>query len=122
MILYSINPNDNAVIDTLAGCFQNGEARGKIQHGCAWWFNDTKIGMEAHLQTLASLSALGSFIGMLTDSRSFLSYTRHDYFRRILCNYLGGLADRGEYPKDYNLLEALVRGICYENAKAYFAF
>lgn len=120
MILYSINPGDNAVIDTLAGCFENGEARGKIQHGCAWWFNDTKIGMEAHLATLASLSVLGSFVGMLTDSRSFLSYTRHDYFRRILCGYVGGLADRGEYPKDYRRLERIIRGICYENAKEYF--
>ena len=120
MILYSINPGDNVVIDTLAGCFQNWETRGKIQHGCAWWFNDTKIGMEAHLQTLASLSALGSFVGMLTDSRSFLSYTRHDYFRRILCSYVGGLADRGEYPKDYKRMERIIRGICYENAKAYF--
>lgn len=119
-ILYSINPNDNAVIDTIAGCFESGGIRGKIQHGCAWWFNDTKIGMEAHLQTLASLSALGSFIGMLTDSRSFLSYTRHDYFRRILCSYIGGLADRGEYPRDDKRLEKLIRGICYENAKAYF--
>lgn len=120
MILYSINPGDNAVIDTLAGCFENGEARGKLQHGCAWWFNDTKIGMEAHLQTLASLSVLGSFVGMLTDSRSFLSYTRHDYFRRILCNYVGGLVDRGEYPRDYRRLERIIRGICYENAKVYF--
>ncbi|MCI8659940.1 MAG: glucuronate isomerase [Lachnospiraceae bacterium] len=122
MILYSINPGDNAVIDTLAGCFENGEARGKIQHGCAWWFNDTKTGMEAHLQTLASLSVLGSFVGMLTDSRSFLSYTRHDYFRRILCEYIGGLADRGEYPKDYKWMEKIIRGICYENAKEYFGF
>lgn len=120
MILYSINPGDNAVIDTLAGCFENGEARGKIQHGCAWWFNDTKIGMESHLETLASLSALGSFVGMLTDSRSFLSYTRHDYFRRILCSYVGGLVDRGEYPEDYKWLERIIRGICYENAKEYF--
>ena len=99
MILYSINPGDNAVIDTLAGCFENGEARGKIQHGCAWWFNDTKIGMESHLETLASLS---------------------DYFRRILCSYVGGLVDRGEYPEDYKWLERIIRGICYENAKEYF--
>lgn len=121
-ILYSIQPADNAAIDTIAGCFADGSARGRVQHGCAWWFNDTKIGMEAHLQTLASLSALGSFIGMLTDSRSFLSYPRHEYFRRILCNYFGTLVERGEYPNDPLLLRGLVRGICYENAKQWFAF
>lgn len=121
-ILYSINPNDNAAIDTIAGCFQTSEAVGKIQHGSAWWFNDTKIGMEEHLKTLASLGALGSFIGMLTDSRSFLSYPRHDYFRRILCNYLGELVDNGEYPPDLKLLGGIVENICYYNAKRYFDF
>lgn len=121
-ILYSIQSADNAAIDTIAGCFQDGGVRGRVQHGCAWWFNDTKIGMEAHLQTLASLSALGSFLGMLTDSRSFLSYPRHEYFRRILCNYFGTLVERGEYPADQGLLAELIRGVCYENAKQWFAF
>lgn len=122
MILYSINPTDNASLSVLAGCFQTGEARGKIQHGSAWWFNDTKPGMESHLRTLASVGALGSFVGMLTDSRSFLSYTRHDYFRRILCNYLGGLVDAGEYPADWDALGKLVGNICYQNAVDYFQF
>jgi glucuronate isomerase len=122
MILYSINPNDNAAIGSIAGCFQTSQAVGKIQHGSAWWFNDTKIGMEDHLKTLASLGSLGSFIGMLTDSRSFLSYTRHEYFRRILCNYLGELVDNGEYPLDLKLLGEIVENICYYNSKRYFDF
>lgn len=121
-ILYSINPNDNTALGTIAGCFQNGSARGKIQHGSAWWFNDTKKGMLEHLDTLSSVGVLGSFIGMLTDSRSFLSYTRHDYFRRILCRYIGNLADDGEYANDMDCLKRIVENICYYNAKNYFSF
>lgn len=121
-ILYSINPQHNIELAVLAGCFQSGEARGKIQHGSAWWFNDSKLGMETQLKTLASVSALGSFVGMLTDSRSFLSYTRHEYFRRILCNYLGELVDAGEYPLDWDLLGGLIADICYHNAQRYFDF
>lgn len=122
MILYSINPNDNAAIGSLAGCFQSDEAKGKIQHGSAWWFNDTELGMEEHLRTLGSLGSLGSFIGMLTDSRSLLSYTRHDYFRRIFCNFVGDLVETGRYPRDYSLLRKLVEDVCYNNIRKYLNF
>ena len=121
-ILYSLNPNDNAAIGTVIGCFQGTEASGKLQHGSAWWFNDTKTGMEAQLVSLANLSVLGNFVGMLTDSRSFLSYTRHEYFRRILCNLIGGWVENGEYPDDQAVLKRLVEGISYNNAKHYFGF
>lgn len=121
-ILFSINPNDNALLGTIAGCFQNAEAKGKIQHGCAWWFNDSLVGMEEQLQRLASLSSLGSFVGMLTDSRSVLSYTRHDYFRRILCNFLGEMVEKGHYPNAEEHLKEIVENICYYNAKSYFNF
>ena len=119
-IIYSLDPKDNELIDTIIGSFQGPECPGKIQHGSAWWFNDTKSGMENQLKSLANLSILGNFVGMLTDSRSFLSYTRHEYFRRILCNFLGKLVDNGEYPEDYKMLEKIVAGISYENAKRYF--
>ena len=119
-ILYSLNPNDNELLGTVIGCFQGPEARVKIQHGSAWWFNDTKSGMEAQLKSLANLSILGNFVGMLTDSRSFLSYTRHEYFRRILCNLIGTWVENGEYPNDENMLGTLVEDICYNNAKEYF--
>ena len=119
-IIYSLNPNDNELIDTVLGCFQGTEAQGKIQHGSAWWFGDTKSGMEAQLKSLANLSLLGNFVGMLTDSRSFLSYTRHEYFRRILCNLLGEWVENGEYPDDKITLETIVRDISYNNAKKYF--
>lgn len=122
MILYSLNPNDNAVLDSVIGSFQGSGIRGKVQHGCAWWFNDSKAGMESQLTSLASISLLGGFVGMVTDSRSFLSYTRHEYFRRILCNLLGTWVENGEYPDDRGLLETVVRGISYENAKAYFQY
>lgn len=121
-ILYSLNPNDNAMLDALAGSFQGEGVRGKVQHGAAWWFNDTKSGMEEQLTGLAASSLLGNFVGMLTDSRSFLSYTRHEYFRRIFCNLLGAWVEQGELPCDRELLFELVRGVCYENAKRYFAF
>lgn len=121
-VLYSLNPNDNTMLDVLAGTFQGEGIQGKVQHGAAWWFNDTKHGMEDQLTRLASVSLLGSFIGMLTDSRSFLSYTRHEYFRRILCNLLGTWVEQGELPNDKTMLHALTARICYENAKAYFHF
>lgn len=120
-ILYSLNPNDNQLLGTILGCFQGSEIAGKIQHGSAWWFNDTKSGMEEQLKSLANLSVLGNFIGMLTDSRSFLSYTRHEYFRRILCNMIGELVEKGEYPNDEKQLAKLVEDICYNNAKRYFS-
>lgn len=119
-IIYSLNPNDNELIDTVLGCFQGTEAQGKIQHGSAWWFGDTKSGMEAQLKSLANLSLLGNFVGMLTDSMSFLSYTRHEYFRRILCNLLGEWVENGEYPDDKITLETIVKDISYNNAKKYF--
>ena len=118
--IYSLNPADDAQIGTILGCFQNSEVPGKIQHGSAWWFNDHKIGMEEQMTRLASLGLLGNFVGMLTDSRSFLSYTRHDYFRRILCNIIGQWVEDGEYPNDEKALEKIVKGICFDNAKRYF--
>ncbi len=121
-ILYSLNPSDNASLGALIGCFQEAGAAGKVQQGSAWWFNDHKTGMEEQLTSLASLGLLGNFIGMLTDSRSFLSYTRHEYFRRIVCNLIGGWVERGEYPDDRKLLFSLIKGICYNNAVDYFGF
>ena len=120
-ILYSLNPADNAQLGTLIGCFQGTEVPGKIQHGSAWWFNDTKHGMEDQMRTLASLGLLGNFIGMLTDSRSFLSYARHDYFRRIMCNMVGHWVENGEYPNHDASLKKIVEGISYYNAKRYFS-
>lgn len=119
-IIYSLNPHDNELVGTVLGCFQGTEAAGKIQHGSAWWFNDTKSGMENQLESLANLSVLGNFIGMLTDSRSFLSYTRHEYFRRILCNLIGAWVENGEYPDDEKYLGKLIEDICYNNAAKYF--
>lgn len=121
-ILYSLNPNDNASIGTILGCFQDADTIGKIQQGSAWWFNDHKAGMTEQMTTLANLGLLGNFIGMLTDSRSFLSYTRHEYFRRILCELLGGWVENGEYPADYRALKEMVQGISYNNAVRYFGF
>ena len=119
-ILYSLNPADNEQIGTLLGCFQSDEVPGKIQHGSAWWFNDTKSGMEAQMKSLANLGLLGNFVGMLTDSRSFLSYARHDYFRRILCNLIGNWVENGEYPNLDASLKKIVEGVCYNNAVRYF--
>ncbi len=119
-IVYSLHPGDNAVIETIIGCFQEGGTVGKMQHGSAWWFNDHKNGMRQQLESFAASGVLGTFVGMLTDSRSFLSYARHEYFRRILCNYLGELVENGEYPYDERQLEKLVEDICYYNAKRYF--
>jgi len=119
-IIYSLDGSDNSFIDTLIGSFQGTEARGKIQHGSAWWFNDTLQGMRDQLKSLASLSILGNFVGMLTDSRSFLSYTRHEYFRRILCQLIGEWVEEGEYPCDMAQLKDIVEGICCNNALKYF--
>jgi len=121
-ILYSLNPADNEMIGSVIGCFQGPEARGKIQQGAAWWFNDSKTGMEAQLTSIANLSVLGNILGMLTDSRSFLSYTRHEYYRRILCNWLGKLVENGEYPADIEYLGKIVQDISYNNAEEYFGF
>lgn len=121
-ILYSLNPADNAAIGTVIGCFQDSSAVGKIQQGSAWWFNDNKTGMEAQMTSLANLGLLGNFIGMLTDSRSFISYPRHEYFRRIMCNLIGGWVENGEYPADWKTLEKIVKGISYNNTVRYFGF
>ena len=121
-ILYSLNPNDNEAIGTILGCFQGTEAAGKIQQGSAWWFNDHKTGMQDQMISLANLGNLSGFVGMLTDSRSFLSYTRHEYFRRILCELVGGWVENGEYPYDKKALKNIIEGISYNNAKAYFNF
>jgi len=121
-IIYSLNPNDDAIIGTIIGCFQDTAAAGKIQQGSAWWFNDHKTGMTNQMISLANLGCLGNFIGMLTDSRSFLSYTRHEYFRRIMCELIGGWVDNGEYPNDQKALKAMIEGICYNNAVKYFQF
>ncbi len=121
-ILYSLNPIDNAAIGSIIGCFQNSECHAKIQQGSAWWFNDNKQGMIDQMTSLANLGVLGNFIGMLTDSRSFISYPRHEYFRRILCNLIGGWVENGEYPDDEKRLGALVQDICYNNTKKYFEF
>lgn len=121
-VLYSLNPTDNASIGTIIGCFQNSSAVGKIQQGSAWWFNDNKTGMTEQMISLANLGLLGNFIGMLTDSRSFLSYTRHEYFRRIMCELIGAWVENGEYPEDYTALEKIVKGISYRNAVRYFGF
>jgi glucuronate isomerase len=120
-VIYSLDPGDNAFIGTLIGAFQGTEAKGKIQHGSAWWFNDNKQGMIDQIVNLANLSLLGNFIGMLTDSRSFLSYTRHEYFRRILCDVIGTWAENGEVPDDMEALGKIASDISYTNAKHYFA-
>ncbi|ADN01432.1 glucuronate isomerase [Spirochaeta thermophila] len=119
-ILYVLNPRDNYVIGTMIGNFQDGSMPGKMQFGSAWWFNDQRDGMEAHLRALANLGVLSTFVGMLTDSRSFLSFPRHEYFRRIFCNLLGGWVEAGEYPYDRETLRTIVEGVCYRNACSYF--
>lgn len=121
-ILYTLNPKDNYVLGTMLGNFQKAPVKCKIQFGSGWWFNDNKDGMEQQMKALANLGMLGAFVGMLTDSRSFVSYTRHEYFRRILCNMIGEWVDNGEYPADWKNLEKIVKGICYNNAKEYFNF
>ncbi len=121
-ILYCLNPKDNYVIGTMLGNFQQGPTRGKIQFGSGWWFCDQRDGMEEQMKALSNLGMLSCFVGMLTDSRSFVSYTRHEYFRRILCNLLGKWVEEGEYPKDMKRLTEIAQNICYYNAKNYFDF
>ncbi len=118
-ILYSLNPRDHEVLCTIGGCFQGGIS-GKIQLGSGWWFNDQKDGMIRQLTALSNMGILSRFVGMLTDSRSFLSYPRHEYFRRILCNYLGNLIENGEYPNELEFVGKIVEDICYNNAYNYF--
>lgn len=119
-IVFNLNPKMNAEIMTLIGSFQSDEARGKLQYGPAWWFLDNKVGMEKHLEDLTATGHIAAFVGMLTDSRSFLSYPRHHYFRRILCSYLGKLADGGEITADLNLVGKVVEDVSYNNAIKYF--
>ena len=121
-ILYNLNPAGNEVYATMTGNFQDGSVPGKIQWGAPWWFLDQKFGMEKHLDALSSLGLLSRFVGMLTDSRSFLSFPRHEYFRRILCNILGNDIEKGELPEDINLIGEMVSGISYQNARKYFDF
>ena len=121
-ILYSLNTNDNAAIDSILGCFQNDEAVGRIQHGSAWWFDDHFDGMSDQLKSLANRGYLAGFVGMLTDSRSFLSYPRHEYFRRILCRIFGEWIEDGFFPEDMDTVSEIVSDICYGNAKRYFNF
>ncbi len=119
-IIFNLNPKMNAEIMTLLGCFQDGNTRGKIQYGPAWWFLDNKVGMEAHLRDLTATGHIATFVGMLTDSRSLLSYPRHHYFRRILCSYLGRLMENGEMTTDFELVGKVVKDISYNNSMAYF--
>ena len=119
-IIYSLNPNDNTAIETVMGCFQTGEAVSKVQHGSGWWFNDQKQGMIDQMTSLANEGFLAGFVGMLTDSRSLLSYARHEYFRRILCNLVGGWVEDGEYPCDEKALKTIIEGISLKNAEKYF--
>lgn len=121
-ILYTLNPKDNYVLATMLGNFQSSEVAGKIQFGSGWWFNDQRDGMTEQMKALANLGALSKFVGMLTDSRSFLSYTRHEYFRRILCNILGEWVESGEFPADMDTLGKIVEDICYNNTVTYFKF
>lgn len=121
-ILYTLNPKDNYVLGTMLGNFQKAPAPGKIQFGSGWWFNDNRDGMEEQMKALANLGLLSRFVGMLTDSRSFVSYPRHEYFRRIFCNLIGRWVEDGEYPDDSEMLKEIVEGVCYKNAKEYFKF
>ena len=120
MIIFNLNPKMNSEIMTLIGCFQDSSMKGKIQYGAAWWFLDNKVGMEKHLLDMTATGHIDSFIGMLTDSRSFLSYPRHQYFRRILCNYFASMMDSGEMTKDEQLVGEVIKDICYKNAVDYF--
>ena len=119
-VLFTLNPKDNYVLGTMLGNFQTSEAASKIQFGTAWWFNDNIDGMREQIKALGNLGVLSKFIGMVTDSRSFLSYPRHEYFRRIVCEFIGNLVENGEYPDDMQFLEGAVKDIAFRNAKAYF--
>ncbi|MFM7181499.1 MAG: glucuronate isomerase [Verrucomicrobiales bacterium] len=122
IVLYNLNPKDNYFFAALTGAFQDGTVAGKIQFGSGWWFLDQKHGMEMQLDALSSTGLLSRFVGMLTDSRSFLSFPRHEYFRRICCNLIGMETDRGELPDDFDALAELTRGVCYRNARGFFGF
>ncbi|MES2475754.1 MAG: glucuronate isomerase [Verrucomicrobiota bacterium] len=122
LVLYNLNPRDNYLFACLTGVFQDGTVAGKIQFGSGWWFLDQKNGMELQLDALSATGLLTRFVGMLTDSRSFLSFPRHEYFRRILCNLIGSEADRGELPDDFEALSKLVSDVCFGNARSYFGF
>jgi glucuronate isomerase len=121
-ILFNINPGDNELLAVLAGVFQEGPVPGKIQLGPAWWFLDQKNGMTRHLDALSGLGLLSRFVGMTTDSRSLLSFPRHEYFRRILCNLIGEEMDRGELPGDLDCIGPIIHDICFNNAKNYFGY
>lgn len=121
-ILYTLNPRDNELLATVIGSFMDGKTPGKMQFGTAWWFNDHKIGMTHQMEALSTIGVISQFVGMLTDSRSFLSYPRHEYFRRLLCDFLGGQMERGEIPEDYDLMGSIVKGVCCDNAEKYFKF
>jgi glucuronate isomerase len=121
-IVYNLNPVDNALMATMMGNFSDGVIPGKMQFGSGWWFLDQKHGMTDQLNTLSSLGLLSRFVGMLTDSRSFMSYPRHEYFRRLLCDLIGTDVEKGEIPDDFAMLERLVGNICYHNARSYFRF
>ena len=122
MVLYNLNPRDNYLFACLTGPFQDGTVAGKIQFGSGWWFLDQKNGMELQIDALSATGLLSRFVGMLTDSRSFLSFPRHEYFRRILCNLIGGEADRGELPDDFAALSGLISAVCFDNARRHFGF
>ena len=119
-IIYNLNPSDNEVMATMTGNFNDGSIAGKLQWGSAWWFLDQKDGMEKQINTLSNMGLLSRFVGMLTDSRSFLSFPRHEYFRRILCNILGREIENGELPNDITWVGKIVQDICFNNAKTYF--
>ena len=121
-ILYNLNPADNEMMITMAGNFNDGSSAMKVQYGAAWWFLDQKSGMEKHLSDLSALGLLGRFVGMVTDSRSFLSYPRHEYFRRLVCNYVGEQVEKGLIPDEEYILKPMIEGISYRNAKEYFGF
>lgn len=121
-ILFNSNPRDNELFSTMLGNFQDGSFPGKLQHGPPWWFLDQKEGIEAQIISLSNMGVLGEFIGMTTDSRSFLSYPRHDYFRRVLCNMLGEDMEKGIVPEDMDMVGGLVKKICFSNAGSFFGF
>lgn len=122
IILYPLNPKDNYVIGAMIGNFQSAPTAGKLQFGSGWWFCDQRDGMREQMKALANLGMLSRFVGMLTDSRSFVSYPRHEYFRRIMCDLVGGWVEAGEYPRNMSTLEKIVKGIAHDNAKEYFKF
>ena len=121
-IIYNLNPADNEMMATMVGNFNDGSVAGKIQWGAAWWFLDQKDGMRQHLDTLSNMGLLTRFVGMLTDSRSFLSFPRHEYFRRILCNVFGEEIENGELPNDVEWVGKVIQDICYNNTKGYFGW